>query len=144
MPARRWSLVADIDHGGVFAQIVGSLSCLSTVQQAQIIGFIVNRFCGGMDLFRDGADWIAQNTGKPVFGVLPWFSAFAIEAEDAVVVQKTQAYRPRPGAGPTVWPTRWSTRWTPWWDTKTSAIAASDGPRRASTMQSISCRRVCP
>ncbi|MDZ7596703.1 MAG: cobyric acid synthase [Desulfobacterales bacterium] len=95
-------LVADIDRGGVFAQIVGTLACLSPAQQAQISGFIINRFRGDLDLFKEGADWIVQKTGKPVFGVLPWFSGFSIEAEDAVVIQKTQAFRPGPGAGPAV------------------------------------------
>ena len=81
-------LVADIDRGGVFAQIVGTLACLSAPQQAQIAGFVINRFRGDLSLFDSGREWIAQRTGKPVFGVLPWFSGFHIEAEDAVVLER--------------------------------------------------------
>lgn len=87
-------LVADIDRGGVFAQIVGTLACLTPEQQKAIKGFVINRFRGDIDLFRDGVRWIEQKTGKPVFGVLPWFSHFNIEAEDAVVIQKPRRFTP--------------------------------------------------
>ncbi len=95
-------LVADIDRGGVFAQIVGTLACLPPQQQAQISGFIINRFRGDIDLFGDGSVWIAEKTGKPVFGILPWFSHFKIEAEDAVVIQKTRPHLPQPAGRPAV------------------------------------------
>ncbi len=85
-------LVADIDRGGVFAQIVGTLACLSPEQQNQIKGFIINRFRGDIDLFKAGVEWIEQKTGKRVFGVLPWYHHFNIEAEDAVVIEKARPY----------------------------------------------------
>ena len=81
-------LVADIDRGGVFAQIIGTLACLSPAQQAQIRGFVINRFRGDVSLLKPGIDWIEERTGKPVFGVLPWFKEFHIEAEDAVVLDQ--------------------------------------------------------
>jgi len=87
-------LVADIDRGGVFAQIVGTLECLVREQQDQIKGFVVNRFRGDIDLFKDGVKWIEQKTGKPVFGVLPWYRHFRIDAEDAVVIEKARPYIP--------------------------------------------------
>ncbi len=87
-------LVADIDRGGVFAQVVGTLACMSAEQQSQIMGVVINRFRGDIDLFKDGVKWIEQKTGKPVFGVLPWFDHFSIEAEDAVVIQKPRPYIP--------------------------------------------------
>ncbi|MEJ2155896.1 MAG: cobyric acid synthase [Desulfobacteraceae bacterium] len=87
-------LVADIDRGGVFAQIVGTLACLKDDQQDRIKGFVVNRFRGDMDLFRDGVQWIEKKTGKPVFGVLPWFDHFRIDAEDAVVIQNKATFTP--------------------------------------------------
>lgn len=87
-------LVADIDRGGVFAQVVGTLECLSAEQQAQIKGVVINRFRGDIDLFKDGVKWIEQRTARPVFGVLPWFDHFSIEAEDAVVIQKPRPYMP--------------------------------------------------
>ncbi len=87
-------LVADIDRGGVFAQIVGTLACLAPEQQARISGFVINRFRGDIDLFRDGVEWIERKTAKPVLGVLPWFSHFEIEAEDSVVIEKGRPYVP--------------------------------------------------
>ncbi len=95
-------LVADIDRGGVFAQIVGTLACLPADQQVQIKGFVINRFRGDIDLFKEGVNWIEQKTGKPVYGVLPWFSHFAIEAEDAVVIQKPNPYIPACNGVPAV------------------------------------------
>jgi adenosylcobyric acid synthase len=95
-------LVADIDRGGVFAQIVGTLACLTAGQQDQIKGVVINRFRGDIDLFRDGIQWIEQKTGKPVFGVLPWFTHFDIEAEDAVVIQKPRAFIPGSSALPAI------------------------------------------
>ena len=81
-------LVADIHKGGVFAQIVGTLECLPKKQQAQIAGFIVNRFRGDIRLFDDGVRWLEQKTGKPCFGVIPWFNHIRIEAEDSVAIEQ--------------------------------------------------------
>lgn len=80
-------LVADIHRGGVFAQIVGTLTCLPPAQRDRIAGFIINRFRGDLSLFEEGTRWIENQTGKPVFGVLPWYSHFRIEAEDSVVIE---------------------------------------------------------
>ena len=87
-------LVADIDRGGVFAQIVGTLDCLAPGHQEQIKGFIINRFRGDIDLFREGRTWIEHRTSRPVYGVLPWFHHFSIEAEDAVVIDRARPYDP--------------------------------------------------
>jgi len=94
-------LVADIDRGGVFAQIVGTLACLEKEQQDQIAGFIINRFRGDISLFRDGVSWIEQQTGKKVFGVLPWFDHFHIQSEDSVVIERPET-RNNPGKTPDV------------------------------------------
>ena len=84
-------LVADIDRGGVFAQIVGTLTCLKKEQQDQIAGFVINRFRGDITLFQDGVKWIEHKTGKKVFGVLPWFDHFHIQSEDSVVIEQPEA-----------------------------------------------------
>jgi adenosylcobyric acid synthase len=83
-------LVADIHRGGVFAQIVGTLECLEKERRQRIAGFIVNRFRGDLRLFQDGVDWIEKRTGKPVFGVLPWYQHFMIDQEDSVVIEQPE------------------------------------------------------
>lgn len=83
-------LVADIDRGGVFAQIIGTLECLEQNQRAQIAGFIINRFRGDIDLFQDGVRWIEAKTQKQVLGVLPWYKNIQIEPEDSVVIESPQ------------------------------------------------------
>ena len=77
-------LVADIDRGGVFAHIVGTLACLSESEQARITGFIINRFRGDLSLLQPGLDWLEEKTGKPVLAVLPYLHGLDIAAEDAV------------------------------------------------------------
>lgn len=81
-------LIADIDRGGVFAHLVGTLLCLSESEQARIKGFIINRFRGDIGLLQPGLDWLEQKTGKPVLGVLPYLHGLHLEAEDAVNTQQ--------------------------------------------------------
>ena len=87
-------LIADIHKGGVFAQIVGTLECLSAKQREMIAGFIINRFRGDISLFSDGIKWIEEKTGKKVFGVLPWYDHIRIEAEDSVVIENVKKVMP--------------------------------------------------
>ena len=77
-------LVADINRGGVFAHLVGTLALLSESEQARVKGFVINRFRGDLALLQPGLDWLEAHTGKPVLGVLPYLSEFHLEAEDAV------------------------------------------------------------
>ena len=84
-------LVADIDRGGVFAHIVGTLACLSATEQARIIGFVINRFRGDISILKPGIDWLEAKTGKPVLEVLPFLKGLYLDAEEAVVSsQQTQ------------------------------------------------------
>ncbi len=80
-------LVADIHRGGVFAQIVGSLEIIPRQWRDRVAGFIINRFRGDSSLFNEGSRWIAEKTGKPVFGVLPWYTHFNIQDEDSVAIE---------------------------------------------------------
>ncbi len=77
-------LIADIDRGGVFAHIVGTLALLSVSERNRIVGFVINRFRGDIALLQPGLDWLEHETGKPVIGVLPYLHGLHIEAEDAV------------------------------------------------------------
>lgn len=79
-------LVADIDRGGVFAHLVGTLALLSETEQARVKGFIINRFRGDIKLLESGLDWLEERTGKPVLGVLPYLHDLALDAEDAVAL----------------------------------------------------------
>ncbi len=77
-------LVADIDRGGVFAHLVGTLDLLSESEQQRTLGFVINRFRGDLSLLQGGLDWLEERTGKPVFGVLPYLHGLTLDAEDAV------------------------------------------------------------
>ena len=77
-------LIADIDRGGVFAHLVGTLELLSPSEQARVQGFVINRFRGDLALLEPGLDWLEARTGKPVLGVLPYLHDLHLEAEDAI------------------------------------------------------------
>jgi adenosylcobyric acid synthase len=77
-------LVGDIDKGGVFAQLVGTLELISDSERARTKGFIINRFRGDIALLAPGLDWLAEHTGKTVAGVLPYLHGLVIDAEDSV------------------------------------------------------------
>jgi adenosylcobyric acid synthase len=84
-------LIADIDRGGVFAHLVGTLELLSASEQARVTGFIINRFRGDIALLQPGLDWLEQRTGKPVFGVLPYLPNLQLDAEDAIDTSQREA-----------------------------------------------------
>jgi adenosylcobyric acid synthase len=80
-------LIADIDRGGVFAQIVGSLEVISPEDRQRVKGIIINRFRGDRSLFEDGVKWIEQRTAIPVLGVLPFDREIAIDSEDGMAIE---------------------------------------------------------
>lgn len=77
-------LIADINRGGVFAHLVGTLELLSPSEQARVQGFVINRFRGDIALLQPGLDWLEARTGKPVIGVLPYVQDLHLEAEDGI------------------------------------------------------------
>ncbi|PMG80945.1 cobyric acid synthase CobQ [Shewanella sp. 10N.286.51.B7] len=78
-------IIADIDKGGVFAHLVGTLALLSLSEQARVKGFVINRFRGDISLLQSGIDWLESYTNKPVLGVLPYLHDLHLDAEDALV-----------------------------------------------------------
>jgi adenosylcobyric acid synthase len=93
-------LVADIDRGGVFAHIVGTLACLSGSEQGRIIGFVINRFRGDISLLQGGLDWLEQQTGKPVLAVLPYLMGLQLDAEDAIQTAQVDQSAAAPSGAP--------------------------------------------
>ena len=83
-------IVADIDRGGVFAHLTGTLDCLSESEKNRVKGFVINRFRGDIKLLEPGLDWLEEKTGKPVLAVIPYIENLHIEAEDAISI-KVQA-----------------------------------------------------
>jgi adenosylcobyric acid synthase len=94
-------LVADIDRGGVFAHLVGTLALLSDSERARVTGFVINRFRGDIGLLEPGLRWLEERTGKPVLGVLPYLHGLHLDAEDALPKGEAIPPPPFPGKGVT-------------------------------------------
>lgn len=77
-------VVGDIDRGGVFAQLYGTLALLDPADQALIRGFVINKFRGDPELLAPGLDQLRELTGRPVHGVLPWCEDLWLDAEDSL------------------------------------------------------------
>lgn len=90
MADARVVLVADIDRGGVFAQVIGTLDLLAPHERARVVGIIINKFRGDASLFDDGVTFIEQRTGIPVLGVVPMLRGLLLDQEDAVDIERTR------------------------------------------------------
>jgi adenosylcobyric acid synthase len=77
-------LISDIDRGGVFGSIVGTMSLLTESERSLVRSFAVNRFRGDPALFRDGVSFLEKKTGRPCLGVFPFVFDIALDEEDAV------------------------------------------------------------
>ncbi len=80
-------LVGDIDRGGVFAAMHGTLALLDAADQALVSGFVVNKFRGDVGLLRPGLDTLEGLTGRPVLGVLPWLPGLWLDSEDSLALR---------------------------------------------------------
>ena len=67
-------LVTDIERGGVFAQIIGTLELMKPEEKKLIKGIIINRFRGDLSLFKEGKKWIESKTKIPIIGIIPWLN----------------------------------------------------------------------
>jgi adenosylcobyric acid synthase len=86
----KWLLVADIERGGVFAQIVGTWNLLTAADQARGLGVVVNKFRGDLSLFASAGELLATKISLPYLGVLPFAPELQPESEDSLCHQAEQ------------------------------------------------------
>ncbi len=79
-------LIADIDRGGVFGSVYGTIALLKPEERALIKGILINKFRGDISLFAEGKAMLEELTGIPVAGIIPWFRDIRIEEEDSVAL----------------------------------------------------------
>ena len=77
-------LVGDIDFGGVFAQLIGTMHLLLEEERARVCGFVINKFRGDIGILKPGLEFLEKETGKPVFGTLPYFKDIRLPEEDSI------------------------------------------------------------
>lgn len=83
-------VVGDIDRGGVFAAMYGTLALLEPEDQRLISGFVINKFRGAPELLQSGLDMLTSLTKRPVLGVIPWREGLGIDAEDSLALDAKQ------------------------------------------------------
>lgn len=85
-------LVVDIDRGGAFAHVVGTLELLEPEERALIRGVVINKFRGQRSLLEPGIKWLQERTGIPVIGVIPWIDQ-VFPAEDSLDLLERKPYK---------------------------------------------------
>jgi adenosylcobyric acid synthase len=89
-------VVGDIDRGGVFAAMYGTLALLAPADQALISGFVINKFRGAPELLESGLTMLTQLTARPVYGVLPWRDGLELDVEDSLSLSTAGDKHPGP------------------------------------------------
>jgi adenosylcobyric acid synthase len=119
-------IVADIDRGGVFASLFGTLALLSAADQAHVAGFVINKFRGDESILAPGLHQLEERTGRPTLGVLPYLDDLWLDVEDSLALEGRRAETP--GAGDSldvaVIRLRWMSNFT-----DADALAAEPGVR---------------
>ena len=92
-------VVGDIDRGGVFAALYGTLALLAPADQALVAGFVINKFRGAPELLDSGLRMLRELTGRPVLGVLPWQDGLWLDVEDSLALDGRRGAAGPAGAG---------------------------------------------
>jgi adenosylcobyric acid synthase len=87
-------LVGDIDRGGLFASLYGTLALLSAEDQSLVAGFLVNKFRGDPTVLAPGLERMATMTGRPFLGTLPWISGLGLDGEDSLALDTPRRIKP--------------------------------------------------
>jgi adenosylcobyric acid synthase len=97
-------VIGDIDRGGVFAALYGTLALMPPADQELVAGFVINKFRGAPELLASGNVMLEQLTGRPLLGVLPWTEGLGLDAEDSLALSghatKNSAAPPTPHTSP--------------------------------------------
>ena len=80
-------LVGDIDRGGVFGALLGTIELLGAEDRARIRGFVINKFRGDLELLRPGVEMMEERLGIPCAGVIPFLGDVGLEEEDSVAME---------------------------------------------------------
>ncbi len=86
MAGARVIIASDIDKGGAFASMVGTMELLTGWERDMVVGFIINKFRGDPSLLENGLDFIRKRTGRPVLGVIPYFTDIHVQEEDGAAL----------------------------------------------------------
>lgn len=81
-------LVADIDRGGIFAQVIGTIDLLTPKERARLLGVVINKFRGDLALFEDGVTFLEEHTGVPILGIVPFERTLRLDQEDSVEIER--------------------------------------------------------
>jgi adenosylcobyric acid synthase len=84
-------VVADIDRGGVFASLYGTLALLDAADQSHVAGFVINKFRGDDAILAPGLDMLERRTGRPTLGVLPYVEDMWMDVEDSLAIPEAPA-----------------------------------------------------
>lgn len=83
-------LVGDIDRGGVFASLLGTLELLPSSDRSRVKGLVINKFRGNLDILKPGLSFLEEKTGLPILGVLPYLPNLGLAAEDSVALEESR------------------------------------------------------
>jgi adenosylcobyric acid synthase len=95
-------IVADIDRGGVFASLFGTLALLDAGDQAHVAGFVINKFRGDETILAPGLDQLMARTGRPTLGVLPFVEDLWMDVEDSLALDASRPEQPATPGGDTL------------------------------------------